>query len=343
MAQFVDTKERSFTAGEAIEAYRVVKLSGDYTVSKTSPGDNAVAISREAVASGAAVAGILLNGQGTYKVTASGVIAQNAAIYLASDGKVNSTRSGRKLGYALEAATADGDIIEAFLYPLEDVADKVGSKEVFDDFLYFVDADLWTETADAGATGTTGVSDGAGGIMSVFCDGDDNDESYLHTTNELFKFEDDKPLFFEARVALTEANTDDANVIVGLCDAAGANTLLDNGAGPKASYSGAVFYKVDGGTVWQAEVSLAGTQTAVTLSTDTFPGDGTFQKLGIEFVPTAANTADVKFFIDGALVGTASSFSYSGATDMDVCLGVKAGGANEEELKIDYVLCSQVR
>lgn len=343
MAQYVDTKERSFTAGEAIESYRVVKLSGDYTVSKTSPGDNAIGIARETVASGAAVAAILLNGQGTYKVVAAGAISQNAAIYLSTDGKVSATISGRKLGYALEAATTDGDKIEAFLFPLEDVNDKVGRKEVFDDFNYFVDGDLWTETADAGATGTTGVTDGAGGIMSVFCDGDDNDEAYLHTTQELFKFEDDKPLFFEARVALSEANTDDANVIVGLCDAAGANTLLDDGAGPKASYSGAVFYKVDGGTAWAAEVSLAGTQTAVTLSTSTFPGDGTFQKLGIEFIPTAANTADVKFYLDGALVGTASSFSYSGATDMDICLGVKAGGANEEELKIDYALCSQVR
>jgi len=343
MAQYVDCAGRAFTTGEAIEAYRMLKLTGDYTVSKTSPGDTAIAVSHETAASGLPVTGILLNKQGTYKVTASGAFSQNSAIYLSTDGKVNATVSGRKLGYALEAATADGDVIEAFLFPLEGVADKTGRKEIYDDFFYFIDADLWTETADAGATGTTGVSDGAGGIMSVFCDGDDNDEAYLHTTNEVFKFEDDKPLFFEARVALTEANTDDANVIVGLCDAAGANTLLDNGAGPKASYSGAVFYKVDGGTVWQAEISLAGTQTAVILSTDTFPGDGTFQKLGIEFIPTAANTADVKFYIDGALVGTASSFSYAAATDMDVCLGVKAGGANEEELKIDYVLCSQVR
>ena len=44
---------------------------------------------------------------------------------------------------------------------------------------------------------------------------------------------------------------------MGLCSAAGANALLDNGGGPAANYSGAVFYKVDGGTTFGAKTDKA--------------------------------------------------------------------------------------
>lgn len=334
----------TFTAGEALEAHRRVKLSGDRTVVYADAGDSGIGTVRYAVESGGKATVDVDNMGGTKKMVANGAISQNADVYPAADGKVGSAVTGEARGIALQAATADGDVIEVLTLPANlRTGRRAALFEIDDDFDHWVDGDLWTETADAGATGTTGVTDAVNGVMSVFCDGDDNDEAYLHTTYEVALFADDKPFFFEARVALSEANTDDANVFVGLSSAALANTLTDNGAGPPATYSGACFYKVDGGTAWAAEVSDGSTQTAVTLSTSTFPGDGTFQRLGIEFVPTAANTADINFYLDGVLVGTASDFDYSNATEMHLVFGVKAGGANEEELKIDYATFSKVR
>lgn len=344
MAQFTDDNVRTFTTGEAIAAYLLVKLSGDFTVSLAGIADSAIGVSREAVASGGELGVQLLNKKGTVKLTASGAITQNAAVYPASSGKISSTIAGRKIGYALEAATADGDIIEVVPIPLEDFSDKLTRIELFDDFFHYTTTENFTSILTDSGTAT--VSDAVGGILTITAsDGTvaDNDEAYVSSTAEAFKFAASKPLYFEARVALTEANTDDANVIVGLADAFAANTLLDDGAGPKASYSGAVFYKIDGGTAWLAECSIAGTQTAVTLTGATFPGDGTYQKLGIEFIPTSASVATVKFFIDGSLVGSTEAFTYTSATDMEIGAGVKNGGANNESLLVDYLFCSQVR
>jgi hypothetical protein len=95
-------------------------------------------------------------------------------------------------------------------------------------------------TKDGSVAGS--VLDRAGGWAQIVSDVNDNDEFYLASIGESWLFASGKPLWFEAKVELTEANVDDANIIVGLLDANGANTLLDNGGGPPASYSGACFF-----------------------------------------------------------------------------------------------------
>jgi hypothetical protein len=56
---------------------------------------------------------------GTHKITASGAITKGADIYAAAAGKVQAlpgtAGTYRKVGFALEAASTDGDIIEAWL------------------------------------------------------------------------------------------------------------------------------------------------------------------------------------------------------------------------------------
>lgn len=120
---------------------------------------------------------------------------------------------------------------------------------VHDDFDHYVSADTFTTVASD--SGTVTVSDAVGGILLIHpSDGTiaDNDETYVRTTAEIFKFADDKPLFIEVLLQYAEAATNAANIAVGFMDAVSANSLQDNGGGPKASYSGAVIYKVDGGT-----------------------------------------------------------------------------------------------
>ena len=223
---------------------------------------------------------------------------------------------------------------------------------IFDDFTNDIDAAEWVTTLTDSGTGSVG--DAAGGILAlVASDGTvaDNDEAYVESPNETFLFANNKPLVFEARVQYTEANTDDANIIVGVKDAVAANTLLDDGGGPAASYSGAVFFKVDGGTTWQCETSIAGTQTTTDLTAANAnnlskvvqtAGGTAYQVLRIEFKPYSSTNAKVDFFIDGVHVAS-HDFIYTSATEMQICAGVKNGSANNETLNIDYIGAWQLR
>jgi hypothetical protein len=178
----------------------------------------------------------------------------------------------------------------------------------------------------------------------------DNDEAYIRSSAEIFKFLAGKPIMVEARLQFTEANTDDANVIFGLANAVAANHLQDNGAGPLASYSGAVFFKEDGQTLWSVEKSLAGVQSTAQLSAVNSinkqaytAGGAAYQTLRIEVKPHGGGTMDVEFWIDGVLVYKIKDTSYTSATEMHVFAGVKNGDTNLETLNVDYIEAWQLR
>lgn len=221
-----------------------------------------------------------------------------------------------------------------------------------DDFTEDIAAAKWVSTLTD--SGTASVGDAVGGILALVASDAtvaDNDEAYIESPNETLLFANNKPLVIEGRLQFTEANIDDANILFGVLDAVGANTILDDGGGPKASYSGAVFFKVDGGTVWQCETSIAGTQTTTELTAANAnnlskkaqtAGGAAYQVLRIEFLPYSASKATVNFYIDGVHVAS-HDFTYTSATEMQICAGVKNGGANNETLNIDYIACGQAR
>ena len=110
---------KSFTATEALAAFRRVKLTSasgvavEYADQTDSSGFIGVT---NAPALITAQIGIDLKGASeTFKVTAADPFAAGATLYAADDGKVSDTANGETIGTALEAATADGDIVEAFL------------------------------------------------------------------------------------------------------------------------------------------------------------------------------------------------------------------------------------
>jgi hypothetical protein len=191
-----------------------------------------------------------------------------------------------------------------------------------------------------GAVSTPSMLDAAGGVVSIATDVNDNDEIYVSSIAENWLFAASKPLWFEARVALTEANTDDANLIVGLSDAVGANTLLDNGGGPPASYDGAVWYKVDGSLLWRFETSNAGTQ--VTNANVGAFVNNTWYRVGMLFNPNDGTTGIITPYLNG-VKGTAHNITLAGLEEMHLVLGAKAGGANAETLRVDYAKVVQAR
>jgi hypothetical protein len=57
------------------------------------------------------------NKSGTLEMVANGAISTGEEVYPAADGKISTTPAGGALGKAMEAATADEDIIEILVYP----------------------------------------------------------------------------------------------------------------------------------------------------------------------------------------------------------------------------------
>lgn len=113
----------SFEAAAAITKGSPVYLSADDKVSPSPGGDEAIGIAAKTVALGA-ICPVLKRGR--VKVTANGAIARGKAVCSAADGKVTqlvdqAVNEGgsatytiyfnRKLGTALESASADGDLI----------------------------------------------------------------------------------------------------------------------------------------------------------------------------------------------------------------------------------------
>lgn len=115
MSQYVDTNERTFTAAAAIPQYALVNFASTGKVSKNGLAERPVGIAmRAAFADGDEIPVKLLNGSGSFKGIASEALAVGATLYTESDGEVQDTAQATSLpvGIALEAATADGDIIE---------------------------------------------------------------------------------------------------------------------------------------------------------------------------------------------------------------------------------------
>jgi hypothetical protein len=114
MSQQVENNIKTFTAGAALEAYRRVKLSSGNVV-YAGAGESFIGVTQRAAANGEMVPVALRSAARSYKCTAAGAVTAGAVIYGAANGKVDDAASGTAQGTALEAATADGDIIECLL------------------------------------------------------------------------------------------------------------------------------------------------------------------------------------------------------------------------------------
>jgi hypothetical protein len=114
MTQQNETGLKAFVAGEALEAFRRVKLStGSGTqVEYADAGEDFIGFTQNKVDSGEYVTVALRSASRTYKAIAAEGLSAGAVIYGGDDGKVQDTSSGTAIGTALEAATADGDSIE---------------------------------------------------------------------------------------------------------------------------------------------------------------------------------------------------------------------------------------
>jgi len=119
MSQQIENGLKTFTAGEALEVYRRVKLSAGSgsQVEYADVNESSIGITQVKVESGEMVTVALRTTGRTFKVTANEAMAAGASFYGGNDGKVQDTDPGAGTirGVALEASTANGDIIEAII------------------------------------------------------------------------------------------------------------------------------------------------------------------------------------------------------------------------------------
>lgn len=114
MAQFDDSGFKTFIAAGAIAKYARVKISAAETVDVAGITDREIGIvTNQAFAAGDRVTVRLRSAPGTTKMIAAAAISAGALVYTAASGKCSvSASTAFILGHAMEAAGANGDIIE---------------------------------------------------------------------------------------------------------------------------------------------------------------------------------------------------------------------------------------
>ena len=181
---------------------------------------------------------------------------------------------------------------------------------------------VWVIVEDDGASGTDGIQETRGGWYKQFCDGDDNDESYMATKGSHWQMKSGKPLWIEFEVNWTNSATTAGAFIVGLMEGGGdANTLADTEGGPPSDYDGLCWFKQSGETAVSFETSIA-TAQVTNAAFHTFVS-GTAMVLGAYWDGVGTVTP----YING-VAGTPHAMAATGAL-AKACFGCKSNGAEE--------------
>jgi hypothetical protein len=210
---------------------------------------------------------------------------------------------------------------------------------LFDDFDWFVTAHRWTSTL---AGGSITVASGAAGIAPITPTAANNNDAYLASTNAVFPLAASKPIYAEAKIQFSEADTNAANVAFGLASSVGANLLIDDGGGMRASGTLFAIYKIDGGTQW---ICTSRNNGVVTINTSNVTAGGAaYQTLSIEILELLGTSCTVTFKVDGVYLRDATTLQiirhnvlYASFTAMQLFAGVKNGSAVSQVLNVDYM------
>jgi hypothetical protein len=115
MSQYVDGNTKTFIADEAIAIHLRVKLDSDgrVTIAGLADKDIGTAVT-PAAAAGDPITVRLRTASGTHKMIAQEALTVGSEVFTETAGKVQDTAQATsfRIGIALEAAAADGDIIE---------------------------------------------------------------------------------------------------------------------------------------------------------------------------------------------------------------------------------------
>lgn len=115
MSQFNDVGYKTFECDEALTQFSRVKLDSDGKITVCGLTDKGIGVVTRATSAAGEFVDVSLNTKpGTMKMIASEALSAGAIVYSEASGKVQDTAQATayQVGVAMEAATADGDIIE---------------------------------------------------------------------------------------------------------------------------------------------------------------------------------------------------------------------------------------
>lgn len=221
--------------------------------------------------------------------------------------------------------------------------------QTFDDFLWFISPHHWTTFADSSCTATI-TANAVGGVLALAgASGTNNHEAGVSSTNAHYKFAANTAIEYVARIAYSEANTDDANVAVGLSSAFTTDMMVDDGAGPTTNHWGALIYKVDGGTKWVCQAS-AGTTQETTTSNLTSNTGTTYVEFKIVAEAQGDGNVRVSYYADDVQMKDSANnlpishtITHTSASAMKPGAVIKNGGSNSETLSVDYIWVGSTR
>ena len=188
---------------------------------------------------------------------------------------------------------------------------------------------------------TTAVVDG-GGVSNATA-ASANAEASMSADSAVFSYGNGVSAQLRWVVDYTEANTDDAEVYIGMHSATVADTLGDSSAGPPADYSGFGFFKLAGGTTLSIEVANGTAHTTVQLtatnsltSAAITTGAGTLQEFGVDIIEKTATKADVILLVDGVAVYKITDQDMTSISACRPVAFIKATDTNAETLNTYY-------
>jgi len=184
-------------------------------------------------------------------------------------------------------------------------------------------------------------ADLAGGHALITCGGADNDSGQITLGSlgggGIFFPAADKHIWFEARVYAGVVAAAEFNYFVGLINPVNAAILEDNGAVPLTNQDIIGFLSYDGQTNWYSIGDKAGAQARVDTATAV---TAAWHTLGFY----VNGVTDVTIYIDRTAVPAAAIATANiPVNGLMPAIAVKAGAVAAETIKVDYVMCVQLR
>lgn len=227
-----------------------------------------------------------------------------------------------------DASPAEGVSLWETCPLLAVVCDPVGFHSYFNDFHTYNSGDWTVTVVDGGTDGaaTQAIADAAGGVLLCTTDDAENDGVNFQLKGESFKLASGKALWFEARVAASDATQSDFLVGLAVTDTDLLGAVTD----------GVYFRKVDGSAsvAFVTEKDSTETSTAAVHTA----ANATYVRLGFWF----DGNGSVFAYVDGVLVATHTT-NIPDDEELRVSFQYLTGATGVDTFGVDYIKAVQVR
>ncbi len=220
---------------------------------------------------------------------------------------------------------------------------------------------LWTSTNTSGGSGTAAVlaTTGPNGILDIsVITATLNDEECVMMTNSPFLITANRALMCETYINYTDVASNNSIIGFGFMSGTALLSFADTTGEPKTTFTGAVIYKVPGGTTWKTCSSVgAGTAALNTRNVSTSTqstNSGVYQRLKIVIEAVSSTVAEVTYYVNDHQLQTAGGrpgqsyikdeLVYTSAAAMGILHTSKNGSAViSPPTLIDYTAWEQLR